>query len=859
MRFLTFLLAFSFLFAQKSNAQQACHINDLTVVTGDCNDDGTYHATINFDDFNPSNDSFKLWVNNDLFGVFSLDSLPLHIAHFPTDGGPNDVVKVCILGNNDCCGTKEFPIPVCAGPCAIHDLAVTTGDCNQDGTYQIKINFVPVNPGNAFFEVWNQNGTYLGYFPLTSLPLTISHFPTDGGPNDVVKVCINDHPNCCATKEFHVPACLGGDCQITNMIVETGDCNADGTYQLRLNFTVANPGNASFKVYGNNGQLIGTYLLTSLPLQINNFATDGGVNDVVKVCIVDHTNCCATKEFPVPACINNLPCHIYDLTATAVDCANGQFWMKLKFTTANVGNGGYQVLINGAVYGTYPYSQNPLVIGPFPGTGTQIYHILVRDADHHDCADDATLGPVNCGSADSCAIHDLTVTTGDCNQDGTYQITINFIPVNPGNASFEVWNQNGTFLGNFPLTSLPLTITHFPTDGGDFDLIKVCINDHPHCCETKEFHVPACVGGDCHITDLTVTTGDCNQDGTYHLTLNFHVANPGNASFKVYGNNGQLIGTYLLTSLPLHIPNFGTDGGVNDVVKVCIVDHPNCCATKEFPVPACVGQGNCHIYDLVATVFDCINGQFKVKLTFKYANVGNAGFTVQGNGHNYGTFQYSQVPITLGPLTAGSGLNYEFVVKDVNHPDCQASVNLGPVNCTDHCVISNLTTETGDCNNDGTYHLRINFVVTNPGNDSFQVWGNANQFLGTFALSSLPLEIEHFPKSAGGIIGHVKVCIKDNPNCCKVKEFHEPICKPGFWVFPNPAHDDIYGRINNANGPVTGTGTVDIFSLTGVLMHSEVVPDAGNFHLDIANLPLGIYHIHVATSAGAYDGMFVKN
>jgi hypothetical protein len=61
-------------------------------------------------------------------------------------------------------------------------------------------------------------------------------------------------------------------------------------------------------------------------------------------------------------------------------------------------------------------------------------------------------------------------------------------------------------------------------------------------------------------------------------------------------------------------------------------------------------KAQCHIYDLVATHSDCNNGQFYVTINFQYSGVGNQGFKVQGNGNNYGTFEYANLPITLGPL-----------------------------------------------------------------------------------------------------------------------------------------------------------------------------------------------------------------
>ena len=56
----------------------------------------------------------------------------------------------------------------------------------------------------------------------------------------------------------------------------------------------------------------------------------------------------------------------------------------------------------------------------------------------------------NCGNND-CDIFDLVVDPLDCNDDGTYNMVINFQYENPGNDFFDLynilfkWNVNGVF------------------------------------------------------------------------------------------------------------------------------------------------------------------------------------------------------------------------------------------------------------------------------------------------------------------------------------------------------------------------------------------------------------------------------
>ena len=80
-----------------------------------------------------------------------------------------------------------------------------------------------------------------------------------------------------------------------------------------------------------------------------------------------------------------------------------------------------------------------------------------------DCLDDD----------DDCDINDLTVETGDCTGNDTYEVWINFNVDNPPGNQVGVW-ANGDFLGLYNIDSLPIYIADFPWNGGDEDVVKVC-------------------------------------------------------------------------------------------------------------------------------------------------------------------------------------------------------------------------------------------------------------------------------------------------------------------------------------------------------------------------------------------------
>lgn len=248
--------------------------------------------------------------------------------YFPCTGCgcPTTFDPVCVLDNNGnliqfnneclamCEGyTPNQFVPCEADECEISNLNVVVGDCNVDGTYSLTIDFDYDNPGNDFFDVYVRNGDLLGFYPLSDLPLTIENFEMSGLNLDYVQVCINDNPNCCEEIEWLSPNCNNGNCDISNLTVDIGACNpATGNYAITIDFDYVNPGNDFFDVYVRNGDLLGFYSLSDLPLTIENFEFSGLSTDYVKVCINDNPDCCEELEWVPPSCDNcNCP-NVYD-------------------------------------------------------------------------------------------------------------------------------------------------------------------------------------------------------------------------------------------------------------------------------------------------------------------------------------------------------------------------------------------------------------------------------------------------------------------------------------------------------------------------------------------------------------------
>ncbi len=382
-------------------AQNPCNLS-INVETGACTGPSSYEVWIIYTTPAPSiTTQFTVYANGQNLGTFAPNNTgKIYIPNFPYNGGANDVVKVCLSTQPNCCVTKEFPVPACLNPlnCQI-DLLTMTGNCTGDSTYQLHLQVQIVSPISSAhqYEVW-VNGQSVGIYPITQQSISLPNTKWNGGNYDVVKVCLIGLPGCCKEVEYLVPSCLiqsPPPC-MPQVSVVTGDCTGDSSYQLTV-FTqfIAASVTQTWTLW-HNGVQIGTYPASQQSVVLNNAQWNGGPNDFVKVCISNLPNCCAIIEYAVPGCLFQTPCEIDDLKIQKSPCLCGQFFAVIHFETNQPATGQFTVHVSGTNYGTYSYGQLPVIIGPLNGNNTTQYKFTVRDLADADCAEEENIGLVHC-------------------------------------------------------------------------------------------------------------------------------------------------------------------------------------------------------------------------------------------------------------------------------------------------------------------------------------------------------------------------------------------------------------------------------------------------------------------------------
>lgn len=472
-------------------------------------------------------------------------------------------------------------------------------------------------------------------------------------------------------------------------------------------------------------------------------------------------------------------CQIKELTVTTSDCdADGKFTMTIDFDVENPGNNGFKVW-NGAFYGEYDYTDLPITIGPFPGDCHTTWEINVKDFDFPHCFAQKVIGKKCCngGGGESCKIKELALTTGDCDEDGNFWVVVNFVVENPGPEGFKIVG-NGNNYGDFDYADVPVILG--PLSGDCKTNYEFAVKDlvDPNCHAAGHIGKICCEGDpgtDCKIKELTAHAGECDENGKFFVELDFDVDNPGDNGFKVFGN-GHNYGVFNYADLPLLLGPLPGDCKTEWEFAVKDLDDPHCFAAVDIGKKCCNGEpSDCTIKE-ASVKFECENDTFFYAIiNFEVNNPGGLGYTVSGNGHHYGDFEYSDLPLVLGPFLADCHTNYFFFIEDKEKEKCHKELVLGKVCCVheEKCEVKGLHATIGDCSSDSTYWVTVHFELKNGEPGFFDLWFNGHLY-GEYHTDDLPLSLEVFAgKNAKDM---VKVCMKDPKHCCATIYFHPPTC-----------------------------------------------------------------------------------
>ena len=351
-----------------------CFIGGIIVEPTECIN-GEFYFEIFFE-YEGTSDFFEIFLNSEYYATFAYDLLPITIGPFDANDPISYNFLIHDLLDNGCSSILEFGEYNCGDDCQIIELGMEPGECDGD-SYGLWIFFEVINPTQELFDLWI-NGEMVGFYNLNDLPLYVDGIIPQPGGVDWLEVCINDNPNCCGELEYLQPECLGGDCEIGEIIAEPTECEGDLFY-FEITFESVNTSDL-FNLAG-NGFDYGEFAYGDLPILIGPF--EGGDPTFYEFVITDSQdeNCTNFLEFGEYMCEED--CVIDNLAVDPDECnEDGTYNMYFNFNVINPGNSYFDYYINDDIQGFALLNSLPLYIQnivPRPNTDYDIIEVCIND------------------------------------------------------------------------------------------------------------------------------------------------------------------------------------------------------------------------------------------------------------------------------------------------------------------------------------------------------------------------------------------------------------------------------------------------------------------------------------------------
>ena len=708
-----------------------CGFSNIVLSPIACDGDGTYSLGLDFQVESATSNFFDVYGAGMYLGAYLYSDLPLVINNFPERDTEYDIITINDNGNVTCSETIEFMGIDCQEPpCSFSNYFIEAHECDDDGLFNMYIQFDVEGEGDQGFII-RGNGIIYDTFDYGQDWYTFG--PLEGDCETLYEFIIIDlaFPDCQIDGGFQDPICCEEACAFSDLIFEDIACDGE-LMSFFYDFNYTGVTNNFYDIFI-DGQFFGAAEFSDLPLS-NNIAVPA--NDIglyeVTICENDNPACCISNTFQGPIC-GGSECMISEFFIEAHECNDdGAFLVDLEFTVSNPSSSSFSVFGDGNNYGTFEYGELFYTVGPFQGDCQSVYEFIVVDNDDQDCVSNYLfLGPICC-NIEECTISDLTVSNIECDGPDNYYISVDFNHSGATNDFFDVI-VNNEVIAFHALSELPVEIL-YPASGSENDVLMICINDNPDCCEIAEFPALDCNMqiGDCVIEEVFAEAYECDDDGFFLVDVAFNSMDGSLQGFEIRGN-GVSYGTF----------NYGDsfytigpiEGDCETIFEFIIIDleDETCTNFYGFDEPICCeDDGSCSISEVFAEAYECDdNGFFLVDIEFNEINGSADGFEIRGNGNSYGFFEYGQVFYTIGPIEGDCETIYEFVIIDQADENCNSEfVFEEPICCEDaECNISNLEAAIISCDSvNQVFFVSISFDVNDLATQFFSVTGNGQEY-----------------------------------------------------------------------------------------------------------------------------------
>lgn len=273
---------------------------------------------------------FDVFLNGSIVTFLPYEGDSIYQVVLPDPGTPYYNLTICDNDRPDCCRTREMANP-CYEPnidCLV--IFEELGDvvCNHDSVFMDLILFGQ-NISETGFDVY-LNGTFLTFFHYQADSLYELAFPNPEGPEFVITICDNDHPECCRERSFENPCFDPSDiCHI--VFEETSDLICEnGQIVTSLIIIGQNTSMTGYDVFVNDS------LVMFLPYDPDSIyqltVPDPGTEEFIMT-VCDHGNsaCCRGRSFLNP-CAPQGRCSLDDMDSRAGILALDTMLLEFNYT-----------------------------------------------------------------------------------------------------------------------------------------------------------------------------------------------------------------------------------------------------------------------------------------------------------------------------------------------------------------------------------------------------------------------------------------------------------------------------------------------------------------------------------------------
>ncbi len=428
------------------------------------------------------------------------------------------------------------------------------------------------------------------------------------------------------------------------------------------------------------------------------------------------------------------------VTSAEVDVCTGTFYtMKLAIDGATLGDNILVTDGDGNEAGSFTFNNDTTVdIGPILSTQTVLTITNVTNSACTPIELDTTAELEEClnPNAIPCSIAVTMGSIASCTRNA-YDLMLMLTGTQKGE-SFTVTTMNGTNIGSYNYSDMPVLIADIPVD----QTVLFIMDNEFTDCTTQTINifpvVQACVNlvPLCTEIEAIPTVSDCTEND-FTLSLMVNSNSTGN-SFSVSDNLGNSLGVYSYDDVPVTIGPLSLE-----ITSLTVSDSGNSeCTTETGDLTAAVKEcqdslAMCSLTIASAEISSCTEENYSLLLDISGMDTGDSFSVSDASGNDLGTYNFADTLVEVIDITLSETV---LTITDAADTDCSVSTDdltaaIAACLKPPACSISSATATFVDCT-ETDYSVTLTVMGENVG-ASFSVSDASGNDLGTFNYNEL--------------------------------------------------------------------------------------------------------------------------